>query len=157
MQKILVLLGRASDRDMTEKGQEILRDFGISYEIRFASTHLALSATENMIREFEKQGGKLILCVATAADHLAALASSLCQLPVLFVPLKGSVLLPYASGIPIATMGEGETGFFQAILLALQIFASHDAKLYQELHRYRQSQAAQLLQIDLQYRVTFDA
>ena len=157
MQKVLVLLGRASDREITYQGQEILRDFGISYDIRFASTHLALSAAQDMILEFAKQGGKIILCVAASADHLAALASSLCQLPVLSVPLQGSPLLPYASGIPVATMSEGETGFIQAILLALQIFASHDASLYKELQRYRHSQAAQLLQIDLQYRVTFDA
>lgn len=154
MIKILALLLNESDLPLTEKGQELFRDFSISYELRFASAHRSPAFLEEVVRSFQKQGGQLIICFGQANDLGAAWASSLCNIPVILVPLDDRIRS--YSDLPLATIGFGASGFTQAALFALQILAISDLGLAQELHRYRQSLAFQAIQTDKQHRILFD-
>ncbi len=154
MLKILALLLHESDLALTKKGQELFADFSISYELRIASAHQNPAFLEELVRSFQKQGGQLIICLGNATDHGAAWASSLCNLPILLVPVDERSQSP--SHLPIATMGCGASGFTQAALFALQVLAMHDLALAHELHRYRQSLAFQGIQTDKQHRILFD-
>lgn len=158
MQKILVLLAAAVDEKLTEKGLEILRDFRISFQMRLASAQVAPDFVKDLVTNFQKEGGRIIICMASPQDHLASLVSSLCQLPVLNVVVSDAPLLleQLPGPVPVATLGLGAAGFAQAALFSIQLLALHDAELYQNVHRHRHSLAAQMMAADQKHQVIFD-
>lgn len=165
MRKILILLGSQSDLPITEKGQEILREFKIPYELRIASAHRSPALVEELLQAFEKQGGKVVVCVAGMSAHLAGVVASQTNLPVLAVPVANAAtagldallsMSQMPAGIPVATMTLGKAGFTNAALFAIQIIATYEADLAQELVRYRQVQATEVLASDTKNRVIFE-
>ena len=165
MRKILILLGSQSDLTITEKGQEILREFKIPYELRIASAHRSPALVEELLQAFEKQGGKVVVCVAGMSAHLAGVVASQTNLPVLAVPVANAAtagldallsMSQMPAGIPVATMTLGKAGFTNAALFAIQIIATYEADLAVELVRYRQVQATDVLASDNKNRVIFE-
>jgi 5-(carboxyamino)imidazole ribonucleotide mutase len=165
MRKVLILLGSQSDLTITEKGQEILREFKIPYELRIASAHRSPALVEELIADFEKQGGKVIICVAGMSAHLAGVVASQTNLPVLAVPVANAAtagldallsMSQMPAGIPVATMTLGKAGFTNGALFAIQIIATHDAALSQELIRYRKAQTTLVLESDNKNKVIFE-
>lgn len=165
MRKVLILLGSQSDLTITEKGQEILRQFKIPYELRIASAHRSPALVEELLAAFEKQGGEVIVCVAGMSAHLAGVVASQTNLPVLAVPVANAAtagldallsMSQMPAGIPVATMTLGKAGFTNGALFAIQIIATHDVDLAQELVRYRKSQTTQVLESDSKNRVIFE-
>lgn len=165
MRKILILLGSQSDLTITEKGQEILREFKIPYELRIASAHRSPALVEELLQAFEKQGGKVVVCVAGMSAHLAGVVASQTNLPVLAVPVANAAtagldallsMSQMPAGIPVATMTLGKAGFTNAALFAIQIIATYEADLAVELLRYRQVQATEVLSSDNENRVIFE-
>ncbi|MBC7531530.1 MAG: 5-(carboxyamino)imidazole ribonucleotide mutase [Oligoflexus sp.] len=165
MRKILILLGSQSDLTITEKGQEILREFKIPYELRIASAHRSPALVEELLQAFEKQGGKVVVCVAGMSAHLAGVVASQTNLPVLAVPVANAAtagldallsMSQMPAGIPVATMTLGKAGFTNAALFAIQIIATYEADLAVELLRYRQVQATEVLSSDNKNRVIFE-
>lgn len=165
MRKILILLGSQSDLTITERGQEILREFKIPYELRIASAHRSPALVEELLQAFEKQGGKVVVCVAGMSAHLAGVVASQTNLPVLAVPVANAAtagldallsMSQMPAGIPVATMTLGKAGFTNAALFAIQIIATYEADLAVELVRYRQVQATDVLASDNKNRVIFE-
>lgn len=158
MKKILVLISREQDSGLTQKGQALLQDFRTSYALRFASMQETPGFVAELVTEFQKQGGQLVICVVAAGDPLAAQVSALCHLPILLVTLdEVSSMNSQTAGVPVAWMGAGEGGFQNAAMIALQILGGTDQTLAQDLYRYRQSLGALLLETDRKHRVMFDA
>ena len=60
------------------------------------------------------------------------------------------------AGIPVATMTLGKAGFTNAALFAIQIIATYDAALAQELILYRKAQTVLVLESDSKNRVIFE-
>ncbi len=165
MIKVLILLGSHSDLTITEKGQEILREFKIPYELRIASAHRSPALVEELIASFEAKGGQVVVCVAGMSAHLAGVVASQTNLPVLAVPVANAAtagldallsMSQMPAGIPVATMTLGKAGFTNAAIFAIQIIATHDTGLAQELIRYRKSQTVQVLETDSKNRVIFE-
>ncbi|WP_176736997.1 AIR carboxylase family protein [Oligoflexus tunisiensis] len=154
MQKILILLAAAADDKFTAEGQALLRDFRVSYQLRVAAAQVAPDYVREIVTNFHKDGGRLILCVAPAQDRLASLVSSLVVLPVLHVVAQeGTATLDQLPG-PIPTFGHG---FIHAAHFALQVLALHDPELSQNLQRHRHSLAARMIAADQKHQVIFDA
>lgn len=165
MRKVLILLGSQSDLTITEKGQDILKEFKIPYELRIASAHRSPALVEELLQAFEQQGGKVVVCVAGMSAHLAGVVASQTNLPVLAVPVANAAtagldallsMSQMPAGIPVATMTLGKAGFTNAALFAVQIIATHEANLAQELILYRKAQTIQVLESDSKNRVIFE-
>ncbi len=165
MHKVLILLGSHSDLTITDKGLEVLRSFKIPFELRIASAHRSPQFVESLVKGFEAQGGKVVMCVAGMSAHLAGVVAAMTNLPCLAVPVPGAAtagldallsMSQMPGGIPVATMTLGKAGFTNGALLACQILATSDAALYRELQLYRQSQNAQVLEADEQHRIIFN-
>ncbi|MCX6129296.1 MAG: 5-(carboxyamino)imidazole ribonucleotide mutase [Proteobacteria bacterium] len=164
MTQVLILLGSHNDLSITENGQDIFRDFKISFDLRVASAHRSPALVEEIVHAFEAQGGQVILCVAGMSAHLAGVVASMTNLPVLAIPVPGAAtagldallsMSQMPAGIPVATMTLGKAGFTNGAIFSLQIMALADKKLYQDLQRFRQSQTAQVMENDQRHRVSF--
>lgn len=165
MKKVLVLLGSNSDLPITEKGQEIFKEFKVPFELRIASAHRSPEFVEELVRNFEENEGRVILCVAGMSAHLAGVVASLTHLPVLAIPVAGTAtagldallsMSQMPAGIPVATMTLGKAGFTNGALFALQILSLSDKSLSQELQRYRKVQAEAVRDADAKHKVIFE-
>jgi 5-(carboxyamino)imidazole ribonucleotide mutase len=166
MCKVLILLGSQADLPLTERGQEILRDFKIPFELRIASAHRSVRFLEELVSSFESKDGKVIICLAEMSAHLAGIVASMTNLPVLAIPVPGAAtagldaLLSVSQmpdEIPVAGMPLGKAGFTNAALFALQVLATADKELYRELQHYRLALNVQVLEADRQHQVVFHA
>jgi len=150
MSDILIILGSKSDLSITEKGLQLLKDHGQAFSLRIASAHRSPDHLHVVIDEFEKNRGKIVICVAGKSAHLAGVVASLTLKPVLAVPMYSDATAGFdallsmsqmPAGIPVATMGFGDAGFVNACLTALQIFALSKQELTEQLYNYRKHQA----------------
>ncbi|RZA16102.1 MAG: 5-(carboxyamino)imidazole ribonucleotide mutase [Proteobacteria bacterium] len=165
MSKVLILLGSQSDLTITEKGQEVLRDFKIPYDLRIASAHRSPAFVEELVKGFERQGGQVIVCIAGMSAHLAGVVASLTNLPVLAVPVANAAtagldallsMSQMPAGIPVATMTLGKAGFTNAAIFAIQVIAAQDKNLSEELKKYRAQQTSSVIESDSKNRVIFE-
>lgn len=141
--KVAILMGSISDKEVMSKGQSILDSFCIQNVMRVMSAHRTPQLVINFIKEFESNGGQVIIAGAGCAAHLAGVIAAHTTLPVIGVPLNASLngldsllsTVQMPSGIPVATVGIG--GSKNAALLAVSILALTDKQLSEKLNNYR--------------------
>ncbi len=147
---ILILMGSDSDWEVISEASIILERFGISHETRVSSAHRTPDRTLRIVREAEKNGCKVIIAGAGAAAHLAGVVAGHTLLPVIGIPLSATSLqgidallatVQMPAGIPVASMAIGKAGATNAALFALQILASSNPEIAQQLSEYRQKMA----------------
>ncbi len=142
--KVLIVIGSESDREVMNKAAEALTDFGIGFEMVVSSAHRNPEKTRKLAKEAERKGFKVIIAGAGMAAHLPGVIAAHTKLPVIGIPLpstpfKGmdsffSILqMPY--GVPVATMSVGVPGAKNAAILAAQILALNDDKLRKRLKK----------------------
>ena len=61
---IMILLGSKSDLPVTLSGLKILESLEISYELRIASAHRTPDFVHQLVEDFDRQEGQVLLCVA---------------------------------------------------------------------------------------------
>ena len=146
MNKILIILGSASDLTYGEKIASKLDEFSIPYKLVVSSAHRTPDGTVQLVKDCPKEGIKLIIAVAGMAAHLPGVCAANTTLPVIAVPvatgplngvdaLYASVMMP--SGIPVATVTVGEAGASNAAILAASIFSITDKNLQDKLAKMR--------------------
>ncbi len=163
MNQIGIVMGSASDLPTMEEAAKILEKFGISFQMKISSAHRTLERTVNWVRDFENQGGQVIIAGAGMAAHLPGVIAGTTTLPVIGVPIRSGALegvdalyaiVQMPPGIPVATVGIN--GAKNAGLLAIQILSATDPSLRQALKDYRAQMAADIekkdqdLQLQLQ-------
>jgi len=149
--KVAIVMGSQSDYLVMKKCEEILKILKIKYETKIISAH----RTPNRMFEFAKNAIKnnfaVIVAGAGGSAHLPGMIASMSTLPVLGVPvetkkLKGldSLLsmVQMPKGIPVGTVAIGESGAFNAGLLAASIIALSENKIKKNLERWRRLQTA---------------
>lgn len=136
--KVLIVMGSESDREVMNKTAEVLTDLDIGFEMVVSSAHRNPEKTRKLVKEAEKKGIKVIIAGAGMAAHLPGVMAAHTKLPVIGVPLpslpfKGIdsffSILQMPSGIPVATMSVGIPGAKNAAILAAQILALSDDKI----------------------------
>lgn len=141
---VLILMGSDSDFEYMKAAGEELDAAGVSYAMHVASAHRTPHRVENLVKNAEQEGAKVIIAGAGGAAHLAGVIASHSMLPVIGVPLPtlglggfdallATVQMPH--GVPVATVGLGNAG--NAALLALQILAISDARVRSYLQSFR--------------------
>ena len=132
--KVAIIMGSTSDLGKVEPAVDILKNYGVEVKVRCLSAHRAHAGLSAFIEECNSDGTEVIITAAGMAAALPGVVASQTVLPVIGVPLSGSVLdgmdalmsiVQMPSGIPVATVAIN--GSKNAAYLALQIMAvSHD-------------------------------
>lgn len=148
MKKVLVISASDSDLEIMREATKVMDEFGVDYQMTISSAHRSPERTVNLVREFYENGGKVIICGAGLAAHLAGVVAAHFPLPVIGVPLQAGVLngidallstMQMPSGIPVATVAIN--GAKNAGILAVQILATADKDLEEKLVEYKQKLA----------------
>lgn len=146
-----LIMGSMSDLPKMESAVEILKTYGVTVDVRCLSAHRAHLGLSTFIEETNKNGTEVIIAAAGMAAALPGVVASQTVLPVVGVPLSGSVLdgtdallsiVQMPSGIPVATVAIN--GGKNAAYLALQIIGVHHKEVQEKLlaHRVEMEEAA---------------
>ena len=140
MKKVAVLMGSDSDLPIVEKGINVLRDYGIPFEVHVYSAHRTPREAAEFVSGARENGFGVIIAAAGMAAHLAGAVAANTTLPVIGIPISckntggmdallATVQMP--SGIPVATVAID--GAANAAHLAAQMLALSDDTLAQKL------------------------
>lgn len=150
--KVAIIMGSTSDLGKVEPCIEILKDYGVTVNVRCLSAHRAHAGLSAFIQETENDGTEVIIAAAGMAAALPGVVASQTILPVIGVPISGSTLdgmdallsiVQMPSGIPVATVAIN--GSKNAAYLALQIMAIQHESIKTKLLNYRKDMEAQAL------------
>lgn len=148
MKKVLVISASDSNLPVMEEAAKVLQEFGIEYELTISSAHRSPQRTTQLVEDFYKNGGKVIICGAGLAAHLAGVVAAHFPLPVIGIPLKNGPLvgvdallatMQMPPGIPVATVAIN--GAKNAGILAVQILATSNPDLENKLIEYKKKLA----------------
>lgn len=135
-----IIMGSASDLPKVEPAIQILKDYGVTVDVRCLSAHRAHEGLSAFISEANGNGTEVIIAAAGMAAALPGVVASQTVIPVIGVPISGSVLdgmdallsiVQMPSGIPVATVAIN--GSKNAAYLALQIMANKNSGLRDRL------------------------
>ena len=149
-----IVVGSDSDWKIMSCCAETLARFGIHYEARVLSAHLAPDAVLDYASCAQERGIRILIGAASGAAHLAAVLAARSALPVLAVPLPSSHLqgidslistVQVPEGVPVATFAIGEAGAVNAALFAAAMLALSDGDLARQLNEFRAAQSENLL------------
>ena len=146
MKKVAVIMGSDSDLPIVEKGINVLRDYGIPFEVHVYSAHRTPAEAAEFVSGAKDNGFGVIIAAAGMAAHLAGAVAANTLLPVIGIPISSkniggmdallsTVQMP--SGIPVATVAID--GAANAAHLAAQILALSDPDLFDKLVATRAS------------------
>lgn len=156
--QVAVMMGSKSDLPVMEKTADLLKEFGIHYELRVLSAHRTPKETAEYAEALKSRGIKVVICGAGASAALAGVVAAHTNLPVIGVPIAATPLngmdallstVQMPPGVPVAAVAVGEAGAKNAALLALRILALNDAAMESRLEQYKQAQRQKILDIDL--------
>lgn len=152
--QVCIVMGSKSDLPTMEKACEMLKEFGVSYEVRVLSAHRTPNDTLKLSEEAKERGIKVFIAGAGGAAHLAGVIASSTTLPVIGVPIQTSALggmdsllsiVQMPGGIPVATTAIGNAGAKNAAILAVQMMALADEALAEKLVEFKKKQAEKVL------------
>jgi len=150
-----IVMGSDSDMGVMQSAADVLKDFGVAFEITIASAHRSPQRAAAWASTAPERGIKVIIAGAGHAAHLAGAMAAHTSLPIIGVPIDSSCLqgmdallatVQMPPGIPVATMAIGKPGARNAGILAVQILALADAGLTEKLQEYKQDMAAKVEQ-----------
>jgi phosphoribosylaminoimidazole carboxylase PurE protein len=150
---VTLFLGSGSDFDVIKDGLEILKEFGVPFDLEVTSAHRSPERTLKLVKKAEEKGTEVFIAVAGKAAHLAGVVAAHTIRPVIGVPVESAALagmdallstVQMPKGIPVATVALGKAGGANAALLAIQILALHDAGLRKKLAAHRKKMAEEV-------------
>lgn len=142
--KVGILMGSDSDLPVMKQAADVLKDFGIAYEMRVISAHRNPLEAMEYGQNAHKRGLKLIIAGAGGAAHLPGVMAGNTALPVIGIPVQAKSLdgldsllsiVQMPPGVPVATVGIG--GGKNAGLLAVQILAASDSELFSKYEAFK--------------------
>ena len=146
MAKVGIVMGSDSDMTVMGKARDVLKEFGVEYEIRVISAHREPDVFFEYAKGAQARGLKVIIAGAGMAAHLPVMCAALFPLPVIGVPINTGCLggkdalysiLQMPPGIPVATVAID--GGKNAGLLAVRMLAMEDEALQEKLKTYSEN------------------
>ncbi len=163
MKKVAVIMGSDSDLPVVEKAVNVLKDFGVPFEVRVLSAHRTPDEAQQFAKSARECGFGVIIAAAGMAAHLAGAFAAHCTLPVIGIPVKSSTLdgvdallstIQMPTGMPVATVAIN--GAANAALLSVEILSVYDEELSQKLKAYRNAGTEKVLEKDRAVRKQFE-
>lgn len=142
---VSIIMGSTSDLPVMEKAAQLLNDMHVPFEMNALSAHRTPEAVEKFAKNASQRGIKVIIAAAGMAAALPGVIAANTTLPVIGVPIKGSVLdgmdalysiIQMPPGIPVATVAIN--GAMNAAILAVQMLALSDENLAQTFAAYKE-------------------
>ena len=143
---VSIIMGSTSDMPVMEKAAKFLDEMEIPFEMNALSAHRTPAEVESFAKGAKERGLQVIIAAAGMAAALPGVIAANTTLPVIGVPVKGSVLdgvdalysiIQMPPGIPVATVGINAAQ--NAAILATQMIALTDAKVADKLAAYKES------------------
>ena len=143
MPQVGIVMGSDSDMSVMSKAADILKEFGISYDIRIISAHREPDVFFEYAKTAEEKGIKVIIAGAGMAAHLPGMCAAIFPMPVIGIPMHTTSLggrdslysiVQMPSGIPVATVAIN--GGTNAGLLAVKMLSISDPELLTKLKDY---------------------
>ena len=140
-----IIMGSTSDLPKMEPAVGILKEYGVTVDVRCLSAHRAHAGLSAFLEEANENGTEVIIAAAGMAAALPGVVASQTVLPVIGVPLSGSVLdgmdalmsiVQMPPGIPVATVAID--GGANAGILAAKILATSNPEVLEKLKAYSQ-------------------
>jgi len=141
-----VVIGSKSDTEAVQPALDILKKFGIDYEVNVISAHRSPERARKYGQEARSKGIEVIIAAAGMAAHLPGVLASWTTLPVIGVPMAGSELkgidalysiIQMPAGVPVATVAVGAAGVKNAAYLAAEILGLKYSEIMQACEQYR--------------------
>ena len=162
MKKVAIIMGSDSDLPIVEKGINVLKDYGVPFEVHVYSAHRTPVQAAEFVKNAKSNGFGVIIAAAGMAAHLAGAVAANTVLPVIGIPVSckntggvdalwSTVQMP--SGIPVATVAID--GAANAALLAIQILSVSDESLADKLSAKRKAAADKVREKDEAIRAKF--
>lgn len=153
MKKIGIIMGSDSDLPIVSKAADMLKSFGVPYEMHVFSAHRTPLEAAQFSKNARENGFGAIIAAAGMAAHLAGAIAANTTLPVVGIPivsgnlggmdaLLSTVQMP--TGIPVATVAVNGAG--NAALLCIQMLAIEDEELAKKLYEKRISDSQKVLE-----------
>src|SRR5476651_2808005 len=142
--RVGILMGSDSDWPVMKAAADSLKEFGVASEAKVISAHRDPHGLEEYVSSAIERGLKVIICGAGGAAHLAGVTAAFTTLPVIGVPILGKStdgldsllsMVQMPPGVPVATVAIN--GGRNAGILAAQIIATGDARLQDELKKFK--------------------
>ena len=142
-----IIMGSQSDWSTMKEAANILAEFDIAYETKIVSAHRTPNRLWDYGNSAAQKGLKVIIAGAGGAAHLPGMMASKTRIPVIGVPIQTRALsgldslysiVQMPKGFPVATMAIGESGAFNAGLMAISILSVCDKKTALRLERWRE-------------------
>ena len=144
MKKIAVIMGSDSDLPIVDKAVDILKQFGVPYEVHVFSAHRTPAEAAAFSISARERGFGAIIAAAGMAAHLAGALAANTTLPVVGIPVASAALggidallstVQMPTGIPVASVAVN--GAANAALLSVQMLAVTDSDLAAKLDEAR--------------------
>lgn len=149
---VSIIMGLDSDLPVMAVGANILKKFGVPFELTIVSAHRTPHRMSKFAIEAASRGIKVIIAGAGGAAHLPGMVAAMTPLPVIGVPVKGSTLdgvdslhsiVQMPRGIPVATVAINNST--NAALLAIRILGACDYKWLDEMAQYMSNMEEEVL------------
>jgi len=154
MPEVGIIMGSASDLPIMQEAADILKTFGIDFEMNIVSAHRTPELMFDYAKSAHKRGLKVIIAGAGGAAHLPGMTASLTPLPVIGVPIKSSnsidgwdsilSILQMPNGIPVATVALNAAK--NAGILAAKIIGSSNPEVLTILADYMEELKTKVLE-----------
>jgi phosphoribosylaminoimidazole carboxylase PurE protein len=142
-----IVMGSDSDLGVMAEAAQVLKKFGVPFEIEISSAHRSPARTSEYARTAIERGLKVIIVAAGGAAHLGGVIAAETTLPVLGVPMASTSLqgldsllsmVQMPGGVPVACTAIGRPGAINAAIFAVEILALSDPALAVRLTDYKQ-------------------
>ena len=145
MVRVSVIMGSESDRDVEEKAQAILEEFGVDYELKVYSAHRTPKA---LVEYVESSDASVYIAIAGLSAALPGVIAAHTLKPVIGVPKDAKLggldallsIVQMPPGVPVACVGIDNAR--NAALLAIEILSLLDGTLMEKMRDYRERRAA---------------
>jgi 5-(carboxyamino)imidazole ribonucleotide mutase len=145
MVSVSVIMGSESDREVGEKAQTILEEFGVDYELKVYSAHRTPKA---LVEYVESSDASVYIAIAGLSAALPGVIAAHTLKPVIGVPKDAKLggldallsIVQMPPGVPVACVGIDNAR--NAALLAIEILSLSDGTLMEKMRDYRERRAA---------------
>lgn len=153
--RVGIIMGSDSDLPTMEAAEEVLKEFGVPYELHIVSAHRTPERMVEYAKGAAGRGIQVIVAGAGGAAHLPGMVASMTPLPVVGVPVQSKAMsgvdslysiVQMPGGIPVATVAIGNAK--NAGLLAVRILAASDLDLREKMEEYMEDMKETVLAKD---------
>jgi len=142
---VSIIMGSTSDWPVMKKSADLFEEMEIPFEVNALSAHRTPEKVEEFAKNANKKGVKVIIAGAGMAAHLPGVIAAMTPIPVIGVPIKASLdgldsllaIVQMPPGIPVATVAIN--GALNAGILAAQMLATNDTKLFSKTVNYKEN------------------